>query len=120
MKDIMIKENFDSNFQAFPLDGMLTRILIDDKKKISLFEMTNAGLLGHSGSPIFNKDGIVVGMQIGNASKDIGLDIDTNLKRSIKEIQVKQYSFVNFGIGINVTAIKEFLDKNKVKYKEEK
>lgn len=120
MKDIMIKENFDSNFQPFPLDGMLTRILIDDKKKISLFEMTNAGLLGHSGGPIFNKDGNVVGIQIGNASKDIGLDIDTNLKRNTKEIQVKQYSFVNFGIGINVTAIKEFLDKNKVKYEEEK
>lgn len=120
MKDIMIKENFDSNFQPFPLDGMLTRILIDDKKKISLFEMTNAGLLGHSGGPIFNKYGNVVGIQIGNASKDIGLDIDTNLKRNTKEIQVKQYSFVNFGIGINVTAIKEFLDKNKVKYEEEK
>jgi len=120
IKDIAIEKDFDSNFQAFPLDGMLTRILIDDKHKVSLFEVTNAGLPGHSGGPIFNKDGVVVGMQIGNASKDIGLDIDTKLKRGIKEIPIKQYSFVNFGIGINVTAIKEFLDKHKVEYKEEK
>ena len=119
-KDIIIKKDFDSNFQVFPLDGMLTRILIDDKQKISLFEMTNAALLGHSGGPIFNKDGVVVGIQIGNASKDIGLDIDTKLKRSTKEIAVKQYSFVSFGVGINVTAIKEFLDKHKVEYNEEK
>ena len=119
-KDIVIKDFFDSNLQPFPLDGMLTRILLDDKKEISLFEMTNAALSGQSGGPIFNKDGIVVGMQIGNASKDIGLDIDTKLKRNASDITVKQYSFADFGIGINVTAIKNFLDKHKVKYKKEK
>lgn len=120
IKDIVINKDFDSNFQPFPLDGMLTRILIDDKKKISLFEMTNAALLGQNGGPIFNKDGYVVGLQVGNASKDIGLDINAKLKRNLKEIEVKQYSFMNFGIGINVAAIKEFLDKYNVKYKEEK
>lgn len=120
IRDIVIEKDFDSNFQPFPLDGMLTRILVDDKKKVSLFEMTNAALPGHSGGPIFNKDGAVVGIQIGNASKDIGLDIDTKLKRGIKDISVKEYSFINFGIGINVTAIKEFLNEHKVEYKEEK
>lgn len=119
-KDIAIKKDFDSNFQAFPLDGMLTRILIDDNNKISLFEMTNAALTGQSGGPIFNKEGNVVGIQIGNASKDTGLDIETKLRRNNKEIDVKQYNFTNFGIGINVSTIKEFLDKHEVKYKVEK
>lgn len=120
LRDLIVKEGFDSNFQIFPLDGMLTRYLIDDEKKLSLFEYTNPSLIGQQGGPIINKEGYVVGLQIGSAGKDTGLDINTKVKRKTKEIEVKQYNFMNFGIGINVSTIKEFLKENEVEFKEEK
>lgn len=120
LKDIAIKKDFDSNLQPFPLDGMLTRVLVDDQKKLTLFEMANGGLPGQNGGPIFNEDGLIVGMHIGNAAKDMILDIDTKLQRLSKQVSVKQYSFMNFGIAINISTIKEFMDEHQVKYNQEK
>lgn len=115
-KDICIKEDFNSNMQPFPIDGMLTRYLLDDKGNSILFEMTNPSLLGQDGGPIVNKDGYIVGLQVGSASRDTHLDVDTDLNRNGSIVHAKQYNFMNFGLGINVRTIKNFLDEQKVKY----
>lgn len=119
-KTICVKEDFNSNIQPFPLDGMVTRYLLDNKGNNTLFEMTNPILLGQDGGSILNKDGYIVGMQAGSVSRDTYLDIDTDLIRNNSTVHAKQYNFINFGIGINVDTIKKFLDEHDVKYKIEK
>ena len=120
IKDLVIEDGFDPYFQPFPMDGMVTRYLVDDDKKISLFEMTNPSLIGQSGGPIVNKDGYVVGLQTGNGSKDIGITIKTEIRRNTKYENVVKYPFAYFGIGINVNTIKDFLKEHNVSFKEEK
>lgn len=120
IKDLIIDSGFESFFQVFPIDGMMTRHLIDEERNISLFEMTNPALIGQSGGPIVNKHGYVVGLQVGTGSKDLGFTINTKIDRDNKEIDVKEYPFMHFGIGINVETIKAFMDENNVKYDVEK
>lgn len=116
-KDIILNEIIDNGLQIFPLDGMLTRYLADSTNKPTLFELSNSSFIGHTGGPIINKDGEIVGIQVAAAYKDTELDINAKLKRNTKEIEVKQYNFIPFSVCINVDTIREFMDKNNVKYK---
>jgi hypothetical protein len=117
-KDLVIKENMDANIQPFPIDGMVTRNILDTNGNPTMFEITNPGLRGQSGGPIINTSGTVVGLFVGTALKDLEIDVDAKLKRGIEEYEVKQANFLSLGLGINVEAIKEFLRKNDVKFKE--
>lgn len=116
-KDIVLNEVIDSSLQVFPLDGMLTRYLADESNQPTLFELSNPSFIGHTGGPIINDLGQIVGMQVGLAYKDTEFDIDAKVKRGIKDVEVKQSGFIPFSICINIETIKEFLDKNNVKYK---
>lgn len=115
-KDIILNEVINNSIQLFPLDGMVTRYLADKDGNISLFELSNYTFPGEG--PVINKDGELIGFQVGAAYKDTEIDISTKLKRKDKEIEINQYNFVPFSICINIETIKEFLDKYKVSYKE--
>ena len=116
-KDIELNQIVDANLQIFPLDGMLTRYLVDDKNNLSMFELSNYSFVGQVGGPIINKDGQISGILTSAVYKDSEYDINAKLKRRLDEIEVKQSNFVPFSICINVETIKEFLDKHGVKYK---
>ena len=120
LKDLVLKNDIDANLQAFPVDGMVTRNLLDPSSNPTMFEMTNPGFKGQAGGPIINTSGSVVGMYIGSALKDLEIDVDVKLKRGIKDFNVNQASFMALGLGINVESIKDFLRANNVKFKEEK
>lgn len=103
----------------FPIDGMVTRFLAENNSIYGI-ELTTPGLKGQSGGPLFNKEGIICGMQSSTKHLHLGFDIiekeiliDNQLKK------VTDYSFIHLGQCIHVDIIKSFLDEHKVMYYEE-
>lgn len=111
--------NLDPNaFPAprFPLDGIFTReaVFVDQvtRRESSFIEMSSPGLRGQSGGPIFDRDGIIWGLQSQTITLPLGFS--PKLIRNGREIEENQ--FINLGLGTNVKEIIKFLDHHKVKY----
>lgn len=103
----------------FPIEGMITRFLADEGKFYGI-EMSTPGLKGQSGGPLFNKDGIVYGMQFSTKHLHLGFDIvDKEILRNNKIEKISDYSFIHLGQCIHAETIKEFLKEHNVKYYEE-
>jgi Trypsin-like peptidase domain len=103
----------------FPIEGMVTRFLAEDAKLYGI-EMSTPGLKGQSGGPLFDKDGIIYGMQFSTKHLHLGFDIvDKEILINNKEKKVSNYSFIHLGQCIHVDVIKEFLKEKEVKYYEE-
>ena len=115
-KDIELNNMLMINPQVFPIEGMVTRTLLDEKGNPTLFEVSNGACVGHIGGAVINKKGELIGMQIGTAYKDTGIDINSKIKRNNKEIDISEHSLIPLSICVNIEAIKEFLDKYKIEY----
>jgi hypothetical protein len=107
------------NSPIFPIDGMVTRFLGDGKGKIYGIELGRPGLRGQSGGPLFDSDGLVIGMQSRTKHLHLGFDIEN------KEIlfngnskKINDYSFLHLGECIHADIIKEFLKHHKVSFEE--
>ena len=102
----------------FPIEGMVTRFLGDESKVYGI-ELSTPGLKGHSGGPLFNKEGIVYGMQFSTKHLHLGFDIvDKEIISGNQAKKVSDYSFLHLGQSIHVDVIKEFLREKNVKYDE--
>jgi hypothetical protein len=113
---IITKQKGRLSTPLFPLDGMMTRDVVDKKGIISLFEMSSPGIRGQSGGPIFDSHGILFGMQVETRIMDLAYDINGIVSRGSERKQIDAYSFLYLGIGINSSTIRSFLDENKIKY----
>lgn len=102
----------------FPIEGMLTRHLVDNEVTIGI-ELSTPGLKGQSGGPLFNDEGYICGMQATTEHLHLGFD-RKNQKLNVrgKEIKVNNQPFLHVGRCIHVDIIKEFLTKHKVKFYE--
>jgi Trypsin-like peptidase domain len=102
----------------FPIEGMVTRFLAEDAKLYGI-EMSTPGLKGQSGGPLFDKDGIIYGMQFSTKHLHLGFDmVDKEILINNKEKKVSNYSFIHLGQCIHADIIKEFLREKEVKYYE--
>lgn len=102
----------------FPIEGMITRFLADEK--LFGIELSTPGLKGQSGGPLFNKDGVVYGMQFSTKHLHLGFDIvNKEIMVNNTSKKVSDYSFIHLGQCIHVDTIKEFLKEMNVKYYEE-
>lgn len=117
--DIVWTKEGKINSPGFPMEGMVTRFIGDDKNGIHGIELSTPGLRGQSGGPLFDKDGIVCGMQSSTKHMHLGFDIEA------KEIVVKgerkkvnDYSFMHLGQCIHVDIIKQFLQQHQISYSE--
>ena len=115
--EIDLKGNF--NTPAFPLDGMITRLIVEDNELVA-FESSSPGLRGQSGGPVFDKDGNILGIQSLTTHLDLMFDIDYKIKKNTREYKALTKQFINLGIAISANQIIKFLDENKVKYKKTK
>ncbi|MGZ5219279.1 MAG: S1 family peptidase [Chitinophagaceae bacterium] len=103
----------------FPIEGMVTRFLADENKLFGI-ELSTPGLKGQSGGPLFNKDGIVYGMQFSTKHLHLGFDIvEKEIITNNRSKKVSDYSFLHLGQCIHVDIIKEFLKEKNVKYYEQ-
>lgn len=104
---------------SFPIDGIITRHVLDGQKIVGI-ELSTPGLKGQSGGPLFDTNGIICGMQSETVQYHMGFDeqkieILSNGRKTI----TKNHSFLNVGRCIHVDAIKDFLKLNNVKYYEQ-
>jgi hypothetical protein len=103
----------------FPIDGMVTRFLAENNSIYGI-ELSTPGLKGQSGGPLFNRAGIVYGMQSSTKHLHLGFDIiDAEMIVNNKVKKVTDYSFLHLGQCIHVDVIKHFLDEHNVMYYEE-
>jgi hypothetical protein len=103
----------------FPIDGIVTRNIVENNELMGI-EMSTPGLRGQSGGPLFDENGIVYGMQQSTKHLHLGFDIEDKellIKGEMKKIN--DYAFLHLGQCIRVDVIKDFLDKNQVKFYEE-
>lgn len=116
LDNIVIKEDGIRNFPVFPLDGIVTRGIVDEHNNLSMFETSTPGLRGQSGGPIFGPDGIVYGIQSMTVHFDLNFDVNKTVKRGIENKKVNFTPFINLGVGISSTEIINFLEKNNIEF----
>ncbi len=108
-----------SHSPRFPIEGMVTRFLAEDNRLFGI-ELSTPGLKGQSGGPLFNKEGIVYGMQFSTKHLHLGFDlVEKEIVSNNKTKKVSDYSFLHLGQCIHVDTIKEFLKEKNVKYYEQ-
>ena len=100
----------------FPIEGMFTRE-VTNKGQTCEYELSTPGLRGQSGGPLFDRTGVVYGMQSETVFLHLGFDqynakvrIDGEMK------EVENHPFMHVGRCICVDVIKKFLDDNNIKY----
>ena len=116
-ENIVIKKDSINRFPIFPLDGIVTRLVMDEHGKISMFETSTPGLRGQSGGPIFSPEGLIYGIQSMTKHLDLNFDVDQTVKRGYEEKRVNFTPFINLGVGVASTEIIKFLEDNKIDFK---
>ena len=103
----------------FPIDGMLTRHLVNDGEMIGI-ELSTPGLRGQSGGPLFTSEGKVCGMQYSTNHLHLGFDMKNfEVMSNGRSIKVSNQPFLHVGHCIHLDIIKKFLADNNIKYYEE-
>lgn len=102
----------------FPIDGMLTRHLVENNELYGV-ELSTPGLRGQSGGPLFDRNGVVCGMQSKTNALHLGFDMH-NASHNVngKTIKVNNQPFLHVGHCIHVDVIKSFLTQNGIKFYE--
>lgn len=118
LDDIVWTNEGRANTPLFPIDGILTRHCVDDKGRVVEVELSTPGLKGQSGGPLFDRDGVVYGMQSCTITLPLGFDQE-NREIVVNGVpkKVNDYSFIHLGRCVSVDILKEFMDANGVKYR---
>ncbi len=103
-----------SGSSLFALDGMITRFLSDGERTFGV-ETTNAGPVGMNGSPLFNRNGHVVGMQSGIGVMLLGADI--RMEAQNREAYV-DHGTMHLAVHTHLNVIKDFLRAQNVMFYE--
>jgi len=105
------------NSPTFPIDGIVTRFVGTPADGISGIEMSTPGLRGQSGGPLFDREGIIYGMQSATNHLHLGFDLkDKELVTDGKKTKVSNYPFLHVGISVHVDKIKDFLNMHKIDF----
>lgn len=108
------------NIPRFPVEGMVTRFVGNENAEIIGIELSTPGFMGHSGGPLFDKDGKIYGMQFVTRHLHMGFDINNlNMIVNGKEQTINNQPFLHVGNCITGNSIKEFLDRFNIEYFEE-
>ena len=104
----------------FPIEGMVTRFLGDDKGVKFGIELSIPGLRGQSGGPLFDLDGLVCGMQSRTKHLHLGFDLENHeIITKGQRKKVNDYAFIHLGECIHADVIKEFMRQHKVDFIEQ-
>jgi hypothetical protein len=108
-----------ANTPRFPIEGMVTRHLADENGIFGI-EMSTPGLRGQSGGPLFDKNGIVCGMQYATNHLHLGFDMkNKEVMANGERIKIANYQpFLHVGLCLHSNVIKNFLRENNVKFYE--
>lgn len=108
----------NANSPSFPIDGIVTR-LIAQHGRISGIEMSTPGLRGQSGGPLFDKDGIIYGMQSSTRHLHLGFDLENfEIHSGGASKKITNTPFLHVGQCIHAEVIKEFLKEHNILFQE--
>lgn len=102
----------------FPIEGMMTRGLLNADGNVFGFEMSTPGLRGQSGGPVFDAEGKIWGMQFATKHLDLNFDIDQEVLRQGMKKRVANNAFLHVGGCIHVDILKSFMKDNSVQFSE--
>ena len=106
----------NSTSPLFPMDGILTRHVAENGKIVQL-EISTPGLRGQSGGPLFDRDGVVCGLQSSTLSLPLGFDqVNKEIMIDGKKKKISNYPFLHLGRCVHVDIIKQFMDEQHVSY----
>lgn len=109
----------NTNSPIFPIEGMMTRSLVNGNELCGV-EISTPGLKGQSGGPLFDQNGIIYGMQANTSHLHLGFDMKNFEYNSLgKNIRINNQPFLHVGHCVHVDIIKDFLSKNNIKFYEE-
>jgi hypothetical protein len=104
---------------GFPIDGIVTRH-IGDNNEVTGIEMSTPGLRGQSGGPLFDRSGLIYGLQSSTRHLHLGFDqINREVMTDGQRKRVSNYPFLNVGQCVHADVIKQFLREKKVDFYEE-
>lgn len=106
------------NTPRFPIEGMITRRVLDDQGKVFAFEMSTPGLRGQSGGPAFDTEAKVWGMQFATSHLDLNFDVNQEVIRSGIKKSVSDSAFLHVGGCIHIDVLKPFMQENNVSFAE--
>lgn len=111
----------DTQIPMFPIEGIHTREkvhrLVDKDtgaliRDVSFIETSSPGLLGQSGGPIVDTEGVVWGLQSHTSNLDLGF----SPKHQQNGKQVVEHQFLNVGFGAHVREIIGLLQSQQVSF----
>jgi hypothetical protein len=102
----------------FPIEGMVSRHLLDANGSIVGFEMSTPGLRGQSGGPAFDVDARVWGVQASTNHLDLDFDVDMDVLRAGKKKRVQDSAFLHVGNCVHVDILKSFMRDKGVQFRE--
>ncbi|MDO4544501.1 MAG: serine protease [Clostridia bacterium] len=100
----------------FPVDGIITRY-ISDTDRLFAIETGTAGMVGNNGGPMFDRDGLVCGMQFAIATMRQTLNAPNKTDAEGNPIPPQVFEY-RFGSCIHIDVIKDFLRANDVRFEE--
>jgi hypothetical protein len=106
-----------TNIPRFPIDGMVSRLVVDNGK-LGGFELTTPGLRGQSGGPAFDREAKIWGMQSQTGHLDLNFDIEQNVFRMGKKQKITSYPFLHAGRCVHVDILKDFMRQHNVAFAE--
>ncbi len=93
----------------FPLDGIHTRLynVVDpaSHRQASFIEVSTPGLRGQSGGPVFDRQGVVWGIQ----SRTVHLPLGFNPKVTAGDREIEEHQFLNVGLAAHVAEVVRLL-----------
>ena len=107
-----------SNLPRFPIDGMVSRLVVD-AGQLNGFELTTPGLRGQSGGPAFDREDKIWGMQSQTCHLDLNFDIEQNVFRAGKRKKITSYPFLHAGRCVHVDVLKDFMRQHNVAFTEQ-
>lgn len=103
---------------SFPIDGIITRHIGENNGATGI-EMSTPGLLGQSGGPLFDPNGIIYGMQSSTRHLHLGFDqVNREVITGGVRRRVSNYPFLNVGQCVHVEVIKQFLREKNITFYE--
>ncbi|WP_254561620.1 S1 family peptidase [Dyadobacter diqingensis] len=103
---------------SFPIDGIITRHIGENDGTVSI-EMSTPGLRGQSGGPLFDRNGLIYGMQSATRHLHLGFDqVNREVITEGRRKRVSNYPFLNVGQCVHVDVIKNFLREKKIDFYE--
>ena len=117
--DIEWTKDCKNDSPRFPIEGMITRGVVDVNGAKKGIEMSTPGLRGQSGGPLFDQNGVVYGMQSSTHHLHLGFDIkDKEIREGSKLKKVSNHPFLHLGNCVHVDVIKSFLKEHNIKFYE--